>query len=96
MNELVRDLDPKYVPTMVGHGRRRIAPRRAVTGLAGQKVHPYQVWPWREKNCTRESGNGVVPTDRRPDRQSDSSIPPSNFIERGYKNGDKTHSNTQN
>ena len=36
MNELVRDLDPRYVPVKFDHDRRRIAPERAVTGLAGQ------------------------------------------------------------
>ena len=36
MNELVQDLDPRYVPVKFDHNRRRIAPGRAVTGLAGQ------------------------------------------------------------
>ena len=36
MNELVRDHDPRYIPTKFSRDRRRIAPGRAVTGLAGQ------------------------------------------------------------
>ena len=36
MNELVRDLDPRYVPIKFDHDRRRIAPGRAVTGLCPQ------------------------------------------------------------
>ena len=36
INELGQDLDPRYVPTKFYHDRRRIALRRAVTGLAGQ------------------------------------------------------------
>ena len=32
------------------------------------KVYPYQVWPSSEKNCTRESGNGDVSTNRRMNR----------------------------
>ena len=36
MNELVRDLDPWYVPVKFDRDQRRIAPERVVTGLAGQ------------------------------------------------------------
>ena len=36
MNELVRDLAPRYVPTKFDRNWRRIAPGRALTGLAGQ------------------------------------------------------------
>ena len=36
MNEPGRDLDPRYFPTKFNRGQRRIAPGRAVTGLAGQ------------------------------------------------------------
>ena len=36
MNELVQDLVPRYVPTKFDRNRRRIAPGRALTGLAGQ------------------------------------------------------------
>ena len=36
MNELVSDLDPTYVPVKFDRDRRRIAPGRVVTGLAGQ------------------------------------------------------------
>ena len=36
MNELLRDLALRYVPTKFHHNRRRIAPGRALTGLAGQ------------------------------------------------------------
>ena len=36
MNELSRDLDPRYVPTKFDRDRIRIAPGRALTGLAGQ------------------------------------------------------------
>ena len=36
MNELVQDLDPRYVPVKFDQDRRRIAPGRAVMGLAGQ------------------------------------------------------------
>ena len=36
MNELVQDLAPRYVPTKFDRNRRRIAPGRALTGLAGQ------------------------------------------------------------
>ena len=35
-NELGQDLDPRYVSTKLDHDQRRIAPGRAVTGLAGQ------------------------------------------------------------
>ena len=35
MNELVQDLAPRYVPTKFDRNQR-IAPRRALTGLAGQ------------------------------------------------------------
>ena len=34
MNELVRDLVPRYVPNKYDRNRRRIAPGRALTGLA--------------------------------------------------------------
>ena len=34
-----RDLDPRYVPINFDRDRRRIAPGRAVTGLAGQKIN---------------------------------------------------------
>ena len=37
MNKLARDLDLSYNPIKFDHDRRRIAPRRVVTGLAGQK-----------------------------------------------------------
>ena len=36
MNELVQDFDPRYVPVKFDRDQRRIAPRKAVTGLAGQ------------------------------------------------------------
>ena len=36
MNELVRDLAPRYLPTKFDRNRRRIAHGRALTGLAGQ------------------------------------------------------------
>ena len=36
MNELFPDLVPWYVPTKFDHNPRRIAPERALTGLAGQ------------------------------------------------------------
>ena len=36
MNELIGDLDPGYVPIKFDHDRRRIAPGRGVTDLAGQ------------------------------------------------------------
>ena len=36
MNELVPDRDPRYVPVQFDRDQRRIAPGRAVTGLAGQ------------------------------------------------------------
>ena len=36
MNELVWDLVPWYVPTKFDRNQRRIAPDRALTGLAGQ------------------------------------------------------------
>ena len=36
IKELGGDLDPRYVPAKFDHDRRRIAPRRVVTGLAGQ------------------------------------------------------------
>ena len=39
MNELVRDLAPRHVPTKFDRDRRRIAPGRALTGLAGQNNH---------------------------------------------------------
>ena len=54
------------------------------------QVRPYQVWSQSEKNCSRESVNGVVSTDG----QTDSLIPvysPFNFVERGiikHKNTD--------
>ena len=36
MNKLSRDPAPQYVPTMSDRNQRRIAPRRAVTGLADE------------------------------------------------------------
>ena len=36
MNELVRDLAPRYIPIKFDNSQRRIAPGRALTGLAGQ------------------------------------------------------------
>ena len=36
MNKLSRDPAPQYVPTKFDRNQRRIAPGRAVTGLAGQ------------------------------------------------------------
>ena len=36
MKKLVQDLVRKYVPTKFDHNQRRIAPVRALTGLAGQ------------------------------------------------------------
>ena len=36
INELGRDRDPRYVSTKFDRDQRRIAPGRAVTGLAGQ------------------------------------------------------------
>ena len=36
MNELVQDLDPRYVPVKFDRDLRRIAPGRAAMGLAGQ------------------------------------------------------------
>ena len=36
MNELVPDLDPRYVPVKFDRNQKRIAPGRAVTGLARQ------------------------------------------------------------
>ena len=36
MNELVQDFDPRYDPIKFDRDRRRIAPGRSVTGLAGQ------------------------------------------------------------
>ena len=43
------------------------------------KVRPYQVWPRLEKNCTRESGNGVVSIDGQTDN-----LIPVYFVERRY------------
>ena len=37
MNELVRDLAPRCVPTKSGRDRRRIAPGRALTGTVGYR-----------------------------------------------------------
>ena len=37
MNELVRDLAPRYVLTKFDRNRRRIAPGRALTGLTGYR-----------------------------------------------------------
>ena len=67
MNELVRDLDPRYVPIKFDRDRRRIAPVRAVTGLC----------PQTDRRTDRQ-------TNGRTDVQPDSSIPPLNFVERGY------------
>ena len=39
MNELVWDLAPRYVPTKYDRNQRRIAPGRALTGLAGQIIN---------------------------------------------------------
>ena len=36
MNELVRDLAPRYAPAKFDRNQRRIAPGRAFTDLAGQ------------------------------------------------------------
>ena len=36
INELGQDLDLRYIPTNFDRDRRRIAPRREVTGFAGQ------------------------------------------------------------
>ena len=36
MNELGRDLDPEYAPTKFDRNQRRIAPGRALMGIAGQ------------------------------------------------------------
>ena len=39
MNELVRYLAPRYVPAKFDRNPRRIAPRRVLTGLAGQMIN---------------------------------------------------------
>ena len=39
MNQLGQDLDPRYVPTKFDRNRIRIAPGRALTGLAGQIIN---------------------------------------------------------
>ena len=39
MNELGRDLDPRYIPTKFDRDWRRITPRKAVTGLVGQLIN---------------------------------------------------------
>ena len=36
MNKLVRDLAPRYLPAKFDRNRSKIAPGRALTGLAGQ------------------------------------------------------------
>ena len=36
MNQLGQGLDPRYVPTKFVRDQQRIAPGRALTGLAGQ------------------------------------------------------------
>ena len=35
MNELSRELVPRYTPTKLGRGLRRIVPVRVLTGLSG-------------------------------------------------------------
>ena len=45
MNELVRDLAPRYVPTKFDRNRRRTAPGKALTGLCLQTDNLIPVYP---------------------------------------------------
>ena len=61
-NSLISSLSI-HLMSYVSHERTR--PR------SWTKVCPNQVWPWSEKNCTRESANRVWWTDAQTDRQTD-------------------------
>ena len=61
-NSLIRSLSV-HLMSYVSHEQTR--PR------SWTKVCPNQVWPWSEKNCTRESANEVWWTDAQTDRQTD-------------------------
>ena len=43
MNEIGRDLDPRYISTKFDHDQRKNTPGRALTGLCPQRDTPFQL-----------------------------------------------------
>ena len=61
MNQLGQDLDPRYVPTKFHRNRRRIAPGRALTGLAGQIINQLVKHSFNELRLPWTNSSEILP-----------------------------------